>query len=197
MVPHAPGKLAGTAFAGAALLLAAAPAHAEGGMPQLDFGNPLTQAQVVWLALIFLALYLLLSRWALPQVGAVLEHRAGVIAADLDAARRAKEEADAAVAELTRATREAHAGAQTEIAEAVAAAKAKADARAAELNAKLDAQIAGAEQRIAVARASALGALEQVATDTARVVVARLIGAPLDEADVSRAVAAVLAARAK
>lgn len=197
MVPHALGKLAGTVFAGAGLLLAAAPAHAEGGMPQLDFGNPLTQAQVVWLGLIFLALYLLLSRWALPQVGAVLEHRAGVIAADLDAARRAKGEADTAVAELTRATREAHAGAQAEIAEAVAVAKAKADAQAVELNAKLDAQIAGAEQRIAVARASALGALEQVATDTARVVVARLIGAPLDDADVSRAVAAVLAARAK
>jgi F-type H+-transporting ATPase subunit b len=166
-------------------------------MPQLDFGNPLTQAQVVWLALIFLALYLVLSRWALPQVGAVLEQRAGVIAADLDAARRAKEAADTAVAELTRATREAHAGAQAEIAEAIAGAKAKADAQSAELNARLDAQIAMAEQRIAAARTSALNALEQVATDTARVVVTRLIGVPLDGDAVPRAVAAVLADRAK
>ncbi len=197
MVPHALGTRAVTVFAGTVLLLAAAPAHAGEGMPQLDFGNPLTQAQVVWLALIFLALYLLLSRWALPQVGAVLAMRAGVIEADLDAARRAKEAADTAVAELTRASREAHAGAQAEIAEAVASAKAKADAQSAELNAKLDTQIAAAEQRIAVARASALGALEQVATDTANVVVARLIGTPIDGGAVPKAVAAVMAARAK
>jgi F-type H+-transporting ATPase subunit b len=166
-------------------------------MPQLDFGNPLLLAQVVWLAIIFLVLYVLLSRWALPQVGAVLAHRAETIATDLDAARRAKEQADAAVAELTRATREAHAGAQAEIAAAVATAKTKADAQAAELNAKLDAQIAAAEQRIAVAQASALGALEQVAVETARDVVSRLIGSSLDPALVPQAVAGVLAARAK
>ena len=195
MARHTPGTVAGTALAGAALLLAAAPARAAEGMPQLDFGNPLLRAQVVWLVLIFLALYLLLSRWALPQVGAVLEKRAAAIATDLDAARHAKEQADHAVDELTRATREAHAGAQTEIAQAIAGAKAAADAQAAELNARLDAQIAAAEQRIAQARAEALGALEQVAIDTANVVVARLIGAPIDHALVPAAVAGVLATR--
>ena len=44
-------------------------------MPQLDFANPLTIAQIVWLAIIFFTLYLLLSRWALPQVAEVLEVR--------------------------------------------------------------------------------------------------------------------------
>ena len=34
-------------------------AHAE-GMPQLDFANPLTTSQVVWGALIFIVLYILL-----------------------------------------------------------------------------------------------------------------------------------------
>ena len=190
----------GLLLAGAlpALLLVgqAAPARAA-GMPQLDFGNPLTIAQVVWLGIIFLALYLLLSRWALPQVASVLDQRAGVIAADLEAARLAKQQADAAVAELTRATREAHAGAQAQIAAAIASGKAAADAQAAELNARLDAQIAAAEQRIAAARTAALGALEQVAVETAQTVVARLIGAPLDPSLVPQAVAGVLAARAK
>jgi F-type H+-transporting ATPase subunit b len=176
--------------------LHAVPARAA-GMPQLDFGNPLTLAQVVWLGIIFLALYLLLSRWALPQVASVLEHRAGVIAADLEAARTAKQKADDAVAELTRATREARAEAQAQIAAAVASGKAQAEAQAAELNAKLDAQIAAAEQRIAAARGQALGALEQVAVETAQIVVARLIGAPLNPELVPQAVAGVLAARAK
>jgi len=181
----------------ALLVLLPAAARAGGGMPQIDFANPLTTSQVVWGTLIFIALYLLLSRWALPEVGSVLQERATAIAADLEAARHAKEQADAAVDELTRATRAAHAGAQTQIAEAVAAAKATADAQAAEINARLDAQIAAAEQRIAEARAAALGALEQVAVDTANVVVARLIGVPIDHGAVPRAVAAVLAARAQ
>ena len=196
MARRAFAVVAGGMVAGAALLIQATPARAGEGMPQLDFANPLTLAQVVWLGIIFFALYLLLSRWALPRVAAVLESRAAAIAADLDAARGAKEKADTAVDELTRATREAHANAQAEIAQAVATAKQTADARAAEMNARLDAQIAAAEGRIAQARAAALGALEQVATDTARVVVDRLVGSGIDNATVSRAVADVLAARA-
>jgi len=195
MARRAFGVAAGTVVAGAAMAIQASPALAA-GMPQLDFGNKLTISQIVWLAVIFLALYLLLSRWALPQVGAVLAKRAAVIATDLEAARGAKQQADAAVAELTKATREAHATAQADIAAAVGKAKAEADAQAAALNARLDAQIAEAEQRIAVARIAALGALEQVAVATAHEVVVRLIGTPIDSGLVPQAVSAVLAERA-
>jgi len=184
------------AASAAVLLITAAPAWAAEGMPQLDFANKLTTAQVVWLAIIFVALYLLLSRWALPQVASVLEMRATSIAGDLDAARRAKSEADAAVAEQAKATREAHASAQAEISAAVATSKAAADSKSATLNAKLDQQIAEAEERIARARAAAMGALEQVATETALEVVSRLTGTAIDGSTVNRAVAAALAARA-
>jgi F-type H+-transporting ATPase subunit b len=179
----------------ALLLLASASAAFAAGMPQLDFSTPLTISQVVWGALIFVVLYLLLSRWGLPEVAGVLQTRAQKISGDLEAARAAKDKADAAVDELRRATREAHAGAQTEIAEAVAAAKAAAEQQSAAINARLDAQIAGAEQRIAEARASAFAALEQVAVDTANVVVSRLIGTSIDHEAVPKAVAAVLAER--
>ncbi|MBV9785043.1 MAG: hypothetical protein JO264_14625, partial [Acidisphaera sp.] len=86
-------------LAAAAMLLpglAWAAEEASSGMPQLNFANPLTTSQVVWLAIIFFALYLLVSRWALPQVTEVVEGRAQSIAGDLDAARHAKAEADAA-----------------------------------------------------------------------------------------------------
>jgi len=191
---------AGRAFTlalGAALLSAtAAPAWAGEGMPQLDFGNTLTIAQVVWLAIIFVVLYVLLSQWALPQVASVLEHRANAIAADLDTARRAKAQADAAAADQAQATREAHATAQAQIAEAVGAAKAHADRETAAVNARLDAQIAAAERGIAESQAQAMGALEQVASETARDVVARLTGSVIDAGLVNRAVADVMAARA-
>jgi len=165
------------------------------GMPQLDFGNVLTKSQVVWLALIFFVLYLLLSKWALPKVATVLEKRASTIAGDLQAAQTAKTAADAAVAELTAKTRAAQSGAQAEIAGAVEAAKAAATAQAATLNARLDAQLAEAEQRIAAARAAAMGALRQVAGETAAVVVTRLTGVQASQSSVDAAVGAALAAR--
>jgi F-type H+-transporting ATPase subunit b len=170
-------------------------AMAEEGMPQLDFGNKLTISQMVWLVIIFPVFYLLVSRWALPQVGAVIEMRAARIAQDLDAARAAKVEADAAVAEQTTAIRAAQTGAQTEIANAVAKAKQEAAAEAATLNARLDAQISEAEQRIDVARTTALGALRQVASETTMAVVLRLTGAAPNAAVVEQAVGAQLAAR--
>ena len=178
----------------AALLLLPVAAQAA-GMPQLDFANPLTVSQVVWGAIIFALLYILLSRSALPQVEQVLGERAAHIAADLDAARAAKTEADAAVVELTQATREAHAGAQAQIAQALDSAKAAAASQAAELNARLDTQIAASEARIDAARKAALAALGQVATETAHAVVARLTGGAVAAKVVDRAVQAAVAAR--
>jgi F-type H+-transporting ATPase subunit b len=183
-----------TLLATVALGVAATSAHAaEGGMPQLDFANPLTIAQVVWLSVIFLALYLMLSRSALPEIAGILEKRAAHIAEDLEKARQSKAAADGAVAELDRAMRESHARAHAEIAQATAAAKEAAGKHAAELEARLERQIAEAEQRIAAARQSAMGALEQVATDAALAMVGRLTGAPPNQEVVRRDVAGALA----
>ena len=164
-------------------------------MPQLDFNNPLTIAQVVWMALIFGALYLLLSRWALPQVASVIDERTARITADLDTARLAKAEADAAVAEVHAATLRASTESQTAIASAIAQAKSEAAEQARVADARLDEQLAAAEQRIQAARTAAMGALRDVAIDTAGAVVARLTGRPADPASVSAAVGTALAAR--
>ena len=184
-----------TAFAG--VLLFPTVAIAKEGMPQLDFANPLTKAQVVWGAIIFVVLYLLVARWGLPRVTSVLEERAARIAADLDAARVAKANADTAVAELTEATQRARAEAQTAINRAADKAKQIAAAQAVELNARLDAQLAEAEGRIAAARGSAVSALRQVARETADTMITRLTGTQVDTHTLDRAVAAALAARAR
>ena len=107
-------------------------------MPQLDFANPLTVAQIVWMFIIFCALYLALRHWALPQVASVIEAREQRILADLDSARVAKEQADAAAAEIAERSRSASAEAQAEIARAVASAKAEAEVAKAETEATKD-----------------------------------------------------------
>ena len=164
-------------------------------MPQLDFNNILVISQVVWLALIFAILYFLVSRWALPQVAIVLEDRAARIAQDLNTAHAAKAGADAAVVELQEATRKASADSQSAVGAAIAQAKAEAAEQTRLANARLDEQLSQAEKRIAGARATAMGALREVATDTASVVVARLTGQQADPAAISGAVGNALAAR--
>jgi F-type H+-transporting ATPase subunit b len=181
-----------TLAAGLALVPAGAWAAETGGMPQFQFGNELTRSQIVWMVLIFLVLYLLLARWALPEVASVLEERARRIAADLDAAKAAKVEADAAVAELTAATRNARAEAQAEIAAAARAAREAATRRAAALNERLEAELRAAEARIDAARREAMGALREVAGETARAMIERLTGRPPGSAAIEAALDATL-----
>jgi F-type H+-transporting ATPase subunit b len=185
-------SLAGAGL-GASLLLPAA-AKAE-GMPQLDFTTPLTISQVIWGTIIFVVLYRLLSRNALPLVASVLEERAAKISLDLDGARGAKARADAGVEEANEATAKARAEAQHAINAAVEAAKKEAAARAEVLNARLEKQLADSEAQIAAARASAMKALRQVATETAATVVTRLTGVSPDGRRLDGAIGSALSAR--
>jgi F-type H+-transporting ATPase subunit b len=167
------------------IAVAAAVPGAQGAsskMPQMDFTTPLTTDQVVWMIAILIVLYLILARWGLPKMGAVLAHRAQVIEADLAAARAAKSAADEAVRSLNAALADARRTAQAQIAEAVGAAKAAAAADAATLAAELEARLAAAEAEIARAQAQALAAIKPVAETATQAIMASLTGeSPSDE----------------
>jgi F-type H+-transporting ATPase subunit b len=165
-------------------------------MPQLNFANPLTALQAVWLLVIFLGLYVLLKDWGLPQVARVVDARNASIRQDLDTAQAAKQRAEAAVVEMHQTIARARAAAQARIAEEVARAKAEAAARAAEANQALEARLTEAEAQIAEARNAAMGALRQVAAETTDSVVTRLLGIPPAAGAVNQAVDRALAARA-
>ncbi len=178
----------------AGLLILPAAAMAK-GMPQLDFSTPLTLSQVVWGAIVFIVLYIMLSKTGLPMVASVLEERATKIAKDLNEARAAKASADAGMAEADQATAKARAESQAAINAALEQAKNAAAAQAETLNARLEKQLHDAETQIAGARASAMSAIRQVASETAATVVTRLTGLSPDPARVDNAVASALAAR--
>ncbi len=187
-------RLSLAALVSLGLLLPAA-AMAD-GLPQLDFTTPLTLAQVVWGAIIFIVLYILASRFALPQVASVLEERANHIARDLENAQQAKTQSDAAAVEVREATAKARAESQAAINTALDEAKAAAaqQDRDAERATGKTARGSG-NSRIAAARASAMGALRQVATETAGTVIARLTGVAPDQARLDGAIAQALSAR--
>jgi F-type H+-transporting ATPase subunit b len=167
-------------------------AGAEGTLPQMDFKTPLTTDQVVWMVVILVVLYLILARWGLPKMGAVLAHRAGVIETDLAAARAAKNAADEAVRALNAALADARRTAQAQIAEAVGAARADAADDAAKLAAVLEAKLSAAEAEIDRARAAALAAIKPVAESATRAMIQSLTGQmPSEEATSSRVDAAM------
>ena len=174
---------------GPAVALAADPQHGGGGLPQL---NPATySSQLFWAAVLFLLLYLLMSKLALPRVGALLEERNRRIGEDLDQASRAQQEADAALAEYERGLAEARSQALTlvqTVNDELAGAAAESQ-RA--LAAELAAQTRDAEARIDAARRGALEQIRSIATETALAAASRLAGADLDRARVEAAVQAV------
>jgi F-type H+-transporting ATPase subunit b len=167
------------------------PASEHGrGFPPFD--SHTFASQLFWLTLAFIALYLLMSRIALPRVGSILEARRRRVADDLAEAQRFKDASDAAIAAHEKALAEARGRAQALANETRAKAAAAAEARRKEVDAKLHAHIAEAEKTIAGTRSAAMGNVRSIASEAAGAIVERLTGiAPASE-DVAEAVSNVL-----
>ena len=162
-----------------------AAADAAPGMPQLDFstfGN-----QIFWLVIALIAIYLILSRVALPRIDGILSDRQETITNDIAAAEDLKAKAVEAEEIYNKALADARAEAQ----QIVAAAKVDMQGALNDAIAKADAEIAAkaaeSEKAIAEIRAGALEAVQIVATDTAAEIVAAL-GAKADAKGIKSAV---------
>lgn len=166
------------------------PARAASKLPQMDFTNPLLLTQIGWMAVILLVLYLVLANWGLPRIGRTIEGRRVRISADLDAAARARADAERAIAELDAAIRSARADSERTINAAIDRARAEARADQALVAQRLEAHLARAEASIAQARANAMGALLPIAEEVAGALATRILGHPVDRARLDRAIAA-------
>jgi F-type H+-transporting ATPase subunit b len=167
------------------------PASEHGrGFPPFD--SHTFASQLFWLTLAFIALYLLMSRIALPRVGSILEARRRRVADDLAEAQRFKDASDAAIAAHEKALAEARGRAQALANETRAKATAAAEARRKEVDAKLHAHIAEAEKTIAGTRSAAMGNVRSIASEAAGAIVERLTGIVPASEDVAEAVSNVL-----
>jgi len=133
-------------------------------------------SQLVWLAVTFVLLYVLMSRIALPRIGSILADRSKRIADDLAGAQRFKEQSDAAHAAYEKSLADARARAQAIAAETHAMQAAAAEATNKRLEAQLHERLAAAEQSIAATRTAAMANVGAIAADTASAIVERLIG---------------------
>lgn len=160
------------------------------GMPQLcaDWWPN----QIFWLLVTLVVIYFVLTKIALPRIGAVLADRKSTITNDLAAAEELKLKAVAA----EKAYQDALANARTEAAKIVAQAKAEIqkdlDAATAKADAEIAARAAESEKTIAAIRDGAAAAVAEVARDVAAELVTALGGG-----SDAKAVQAAVSARLK
>lgn len=163
------------------------PAAGGGGLPQFDIAQ--WPGQIVWLLIIFGAMFALFHRVIVPRLSGGVSAREDRIAADIGEARRLREkaqaEADSAAGEMSAARGRA----QRLASEAADQAKAAANQSRAAEDAKIEASIAAAEARIAASRAEAMSHVRVIAIDTAKAMVARLTGAEAETDEIERALA--------
>jgi len=165
---------------------AAATTHEEksGGLPQL---NPSDFApQLVWLALTFVVLYLILSHVALPRIGEVIEERRDRVQRDLDAAERFKAETDAALAAYEKALSEARQKASSMAKEMRDSLSAESEKERTAVESQLTAKLTEAETRIAATKSKALTSVDEIAAETASAVVSKLLGEEVSTAEVKK-----------
>lgn len=160
-------------------------------MPQFD--PAVWMPQLVWLAITFIALYLLMARVALPRVGEVIEDREARIGESLRRAERLKLNAEDAVAAYEKTMIDVRAKAADEVRMAREEAAHEAAERHAALGARLASEIEAAEARIRAAQNAALTGLREVAVGVASAAVDRLIGTQVEPAAVASAVDASMA----
>jgi F-type H+-transporting ATPase subunit b len=170
--------------------MAAPAAHTEvpeghGGFP--PFQSQHFPSQLLWLTLTFVLLYVLMSRIALPRIGAILADRAKRIAEDLKAAQGFKERSEAASAAYQKALADARSRAQAIANETRETQAVEAEATNKRLEAQLHEKLAAAEKSIAATRTAAMSNVGSIAAETAAAIVERLIGTAPSQQDVAAA----------
>ena len=164
--------------------------HHGGGFP--PFESTYFASQLVSLLIAFVALYVIVSRFALPRVSGVIEARQNAIEGDLAAAQQLKDQSDAALQAYEGELASARSRAQAIGNETREKLNAAAEAERKALEEKLAGKLTEAEKQIAATRTAAMGNVKSIAADAAAAIVQRLTGTAPDAATVSKAVEASL-----
>jgi F-type H+-transporting ATPase subunit b len=173
---------------------ATAHTEAEGGhkAPFPPFQKDTFASQLVSLLIAFVALYLIVSKIALPRVGGVLDARQNAIDGDLTEAQKLKDASDDALKAYEAELASARSRAQAISAETRDRLNAASEAERKTLEEALSVKLAEAEKTIASTREAAMRNVRGIAADAAAAIVQRLTGLVPDGKSVDSAVDASL-----
>ena len=167
---------------------------AEGGhkAPFPPFQKDTFASQLVSLLIAFVALYLIVSRIALPRVGKTIDDRQAAIERDLAAAQKLKDESDAALKAYESELAAARSRAQAIGGETREKLNAASEAERKTLEDALSVKLVQAEKTIAATRQTAMSNVRGIAAEAASAIVQRLTGVLPDGKSLDSAVDASL-----
>ena len=160
--------------------------HGPGPFP--PFQKETFASQLLWLALAFILLYVLMAKVGLPRVATILAARRARIEGDVAEAQRLRTESEAALAAYEKALADARNRAQTIASETREKLVGEAEQNRKALEVKLNAHLAETEKTIVAAKTAAMANVREVASDAASAIVERLIGTAPAGAAVTQAV---------
>jgi F-type H+-transporting ATPase subunit b len=162
-------------------------------MPQLQQLALVYQSQWFWLLITLGVIFVVVGLGIVPKVEATVDQRDAQIEGDLAAAEAARQQADATEQRWKSEMAQVHADAQAAAAEARSRAGEEAARRLAAADGELQQRTATANANLARQRDAALAAIESVAADAAREMVAKVSGATVSPAEADAAVKAAMA----
>lgn len=163
-------------------------------MPQFDPAG--FSPQLIWLAIVFGVLFLLMWRVTLPKVEDVFTLRQERIAGNLDKADKLKAEAEAVIAGYQKAIAEAKGHAQAELQRAAAEVAAETAKREAVFGQRLNEQATAAEGQIKASKVQALASVRSIAGELAAAMTTKLTGTAPGSAAATGAVDSAMKERA-
>jgi F-type H+-transporting ATPase subunit b len=169
-------------------------AHTEAAHERVfpPFAKDTFASQLVSLLIAFVALYLIVSRIALPRVGSVIDARQNAIDGDLAEAQKLKDASDSALKAYESELAAARSRAQAIGAETREKLNAASEAERKTLEERLSVKLADSEKTIASTRETAMSNVRGIAADAAAAIVQRLTGVLPDGNAVNSAVDASL-----
>ena len=162
-------------------------------MPQISQLAATYASQIFWLLVTFGVVFFVVGRGMLPKVQATIDQRDGSIAADLAAAKAARDAADVAEAQWHQRDLANRERAQGIVSEARARAAKASEATLATANAAQAARVAAGEAEIGAAALRATTDIEALSAELTQDIVQRVSGLLVSADEAQGAVKAVLA----
>jgi F-type H+-transporting ATPase subunit b len=150
--------------------------HQGGKIPFPPFNKETFASQLVWLAIFFVALYVIIAKFAIPRIGGIVEARRSRVDGDIAEAGRFKDQSDAALRAYERSLADARSRAQALANETRDKLHAEAEQTRKRLEGELNIKLADAEKTIAATKSAAMANVRGIAVDTASAIVQRLTG---------------------
>ncbi|MBV9528254.1 ATPase [Sphingomonas sp.] len=157
-------------------------------MPQINQLSEIFVSQLFWLAVVFGIIYFVIGRGMVPKIRGTVGARDSQIAADLERAQAAREQADKTEADWRTRMDAARAEAGRVAQEAKQASAMETETRVKAAAESVARKVEAAEGQIRTAVIAARAEIESVAADAAREMVGRLTGIAIDSNEAAMAV---------